>query len=360
MKKIEFFLKNILLRILLKLKHTSIPSQVIDTGNNSKILFIRLNRIGDALVTTPFIHFIKSNLNAKIYVLSDEKNKTAYQNNPDIDELLVFKKGLKGFLDILRLIKIEQIETVVDLHDDVSATVSFLIALCSANNKFGLEKENKLIYSKTVARLDASKFHVVERIMELSKLFNLRVDYSNIKIHFHTGINSGKKADDFITNNYSDKKYFIGMNISAGSNARFWGVENYKKLLNYFASLDVNLAILSSPRDLELTRQIANSNFKFFVSETFSDFAAMISKLDFLFTPDTAAIHLASAYNVPTFGVYVKYKTNDMIWSPYNTKFDCVITEDENLSRITFDEVISKLKPFLENTLSEYNVFKQS
>ena len=360
MKKIEFFLKNILLHILLRFKHTSNPSKVINFDNTSKILFIRLNRIGDALVTTPFIHYIKSNLSAKIYVLSDEKNKAAYQNNPDIYELLVFKKGLKGFLEILRFIKKENIETVVDLHDDVSTTVSFLMALCSANNKFGLEKENKIIYSKTVQRLDGSKFHVVERLMELSKLFNLQVNYSNIKIHFRPEPNSNKKADDFISNNYGEKKFFIGINISAGSHARFWGIENYNKLLNYFASLDVNLVILSSPHDLELTGQIANSYFKYFVSETFSDFAAMISKLDFLFTPDTAAIHLASAYNVPSFGVYVKYKTNDMIWSPYNTKFDCVITEDENLSRVTFDEVISKLRPFLENILSEYNVFKQS
>ena len=360
MKKIEFFLKNILLKVLLGLKHRQMNSGETIFDNSSKILFIRLNRIGDALVTTPLLREIKSKLKLKIYVLADRKNKAAYQNNPDIDELKIFDKGLKGFFETLRFIQKENIGTVVDLHDDVSATVSFLIALCSCKNKFGLAKENKIIFTKTVPRLDACKFHVVDRILELAKLFNLKPEKTGVKIYFNPETSSNNKAEEFISKNYPQKKFFVGINLSAGSSARFWGVRNFKKLLNYFSSSDTNLVILFSPGDLELAKLIAYPGFNYFVSDTFSDFAAMISKLDFLFTPDTAAIHLASSFNIPTFGVYVKYKTNDMIWSPYNTKFDCVVTEDENLSRVTFDQVMVKLKPFFESVLSDNNVYKQN
>ena len=360
MKRIEFLLKNILLRLLLNFKHRENNSKEVTFDEKSKILFIRLNRIGDALVTTPLLHEIKSKLKSRIYILADPKNKSAFLNNPDIDHLLIFNKGLKGIFAILKLIKQENIETVVDLHDDVSTTVSFLIALSSANNKFGLEKENKIIYTRTVPRIDAGKFHVVERMMELAKLFNLQPEKSGIKIHFTPESVSFRNADEFILENFPQKKFLVGINISAGSPARFWGIENFKKVIVYFSLIDTNIVILSSPQDLELAKKIADPGHKYFLSNSFSDFAAMISKLDFLFTPDTAAVHLASAFNIPTFGVYVKYRTNDMIWSPYNTKFDCVITEDENLSGVTSQQVIQKLKPFFESIISESNVYRQN
>ncbi len=360
MKKIEIFLKNILLRILLIFKNRQNDAQEVSFNEKSKILFIRLNRIGDALVTTPLLHEIKLKVNAKIYVLADRKNKVAYLNNSDIDELLIFNKGLRGFFEILSFIKKENINTTVDLHDDVSTTVSFLIALCSTKNKFGLEKDNKIIFTKTVRRLNASKFHIVERMMELAKLFNLKPEKASVKIHFYPDSNSFRKAEDFISANFVQKRFFVGINISAGSPARFWGVENFKKLLEYFSALDTNIVILSSPEDFEFAKQISNAKNKYFPSETFSDFGAMISKLDFLFTPDTAAVHLASAFYTPTFGVYVRYKTKDMIWSPYNTKFECIITEDDNLSSVTFEEVMLKLKPFFEGIFLENNVYKQN
>ncbi len=174
MKKFEIFLKYLLLNFLLFLGGSKKSSKEINFNGNSKILFIRLNRIGDALVTTPLLHLIKEKLKCKIYVLADKKNYIAFNNNPDVDQIIKFNKGLGGIFEILKFIKAEKIDTVVDLHDDVSTTVTYIIALCKAQNKFGLEKENKKIYTKTIKRLDATKVHVVDRIMELSKLFNVQ------------------------------------------------------------------------------------------------------------------------------------------------------------------------------------------
>jgi hypothetical protein len=41
-----------------------------------------------------------------------------------------------------------------------------------------------------------------------------------------------------------------------------------------------------------------------------------------------------------------------MIWSPYVSEFDCVVTEGPNLVNVTFDEVQYKLKPFLQKFVS--------
>jgi ADP-heptose:LPS heptosyltransferase len=358
MKKIELILKKLLLRILLVLKSKSNAPVKDSFDENSKILFIRLNRIGDALVTTPLLHEIKKSLKSKIYLLADRKNCAAYTNNQDIDKLVIFEKGIKGFFNTLRFIKDEKIDTVVDLHDDVSTTVSFLLAMCSAQNIFGLEKENKNIYTRTIPRLDSKTHHVVDRVMEIAKLFNLRPEKDKIKLHYYLDKPSIDSAEKLISEKFPQRKFLIGINISAGSDARFWGIDNFKCLLDYLSNYNVNILLLSSPKDSESAKKIAGGKYNYFYSDNFSEFAAVISKLDLLFTPDTAAIHLASAFSVPTFGIFVKYNTQDVIWSPYNTKFDCVITTNNTLSDITFEQVTEKLKPFLESTIADYNAVK--
>jgi ADP-heptose:LPS heptosyltransferase len=358
MKKIEIILKNLLLKLLLLLKGKSNGPVKNTFDENSKILFIRLNRIGDALVTTPLLHEIKMSLKCKIYVLADRKNCVAYTNNRDIDELVIFEKGIKGFLNILRFIKDENIDTVVDLHDDVSTTVSFLIALCNAPNKFGLGKKNKNIYTRTVPRPESKIHHVVDRIMEIAKLFNIHPDMSRVKLHYYLDKTSIDNAEKLISCKFNESRFLVGINISAGSQARFWGIDNFKNLLDYLSHYNINILLLSSPRDSEAAAKIAGNNYNYFYSNDFSMFAAVISKLDLLFTPDTAVIHLASAYSIPTFGIFVKYNTEDVIWSPFNTKFDCIVTTNNSLNGITVDQVTAGLKPFLEKQLLEYNAVK--
>ena len=162
MKKIEIFLKNILLRILLVFSGRKNEKNQENQNKFKSTLFIRLNRIGDALVSTPLLHEIKKNVGCRVYLL------------PDIDELIVFNKGIKGISEVLKFIKEHNIDTVVDLHDDVSTTVSFIVALSKAKNKFGLKKDNEIIYTKTVEKPDHTKIHVVDRQknpLKLQKIF---------------------------------------------------------------------------------------------------------------------------------------------------------------------------------------------
>jgi ADP-heptose:LPS heptosyltransferase len=320
----------------------------VTLDNNSKVLFIRLNRIGDALVTTPLLHLVKTKLNCKVYLLADIKNFFVFKNNPDVDELIIFKKGLRGFREFVRIVKSEKIDVVVDLHDDVSTTVSFLVAINKAQNKFGLEKENKKIYTQTVPKLNPVNSHVVNRVLQLAKLFQLKPDFSEVWIKYFPKEESIKLAEKFISNNFSVGKPLLGINISAGSDARFWGVERYKQLIKSLSSYDIEILVLAAPKDKEKLELIGYS--KYFLSESFDEFAAIISKLNLLFSPDTAAIHLASAYNVPVFAIYV-HDTEEMIWSPLNVDFDFVETREHNMTNIKFEEVWEKFNPFLKRQL---------
>jgi ADP-heptose:LPS heptosyltransferase len=355
MKKIEYIFKNLLLKLLIFF--SSFRSRPRSNKEVKKILFIRLNKIGDALVTTPLLHMVKSELNCIVYVLADRKNYFVFENNPSIDRVIIHHKSIKGIIDAVKLVSDENIDTIVDLHDDVSTTVSFIVALSKASNKFGLEKENKKIYTGTIPKPDPKSSHVVYRIMEIGKLLGVcppaRED-KNITIHYYPRDEAVKNAEQYIKKRFRENKFMIGVNISAGSKSRFWGVQNFRMLLNFLSDYDVYCLVLCSPSDLYLANEITsrilpgNREIPFFYSPVFDDFASIMSKLNLLFTPDTAAIHLASINRLPVFGIYVQYKTDNIIWSPLNSDFEYVKTNEPTLKNISFNEVLEKFQPFLE------------
>ncbi|MCX6149051.1 MAG: glycosyltransferase family 9 protein [Ignavibacteriales bacterium] len=350
MKKIEILLKNFLLRVLLLFK-TRNKKDSYSFNSNSKILFIRLNRIGDALVVTPLLKVVKDHLKCKIYLLADNKNHFVFTNNPSIDKVIIFEKGLQGFLETIRMIKAEQFDAIVDLHDDVSTTVSFLLAFSSCKNIFGLQKENEAVYTKTTDRLEPTKTHIIDRTLELTKLFNINYNRANVNVHYFPKAESQGKVKNILKRKGLTNKFLVGINISAGSDARFWGVERFQNLIKFLSGYDLHYVILSTTRDIKLALKILNEKQKNLYTPSFDGFAAMISELDLLFTPDTSAIHIASAFSVPVFGLYVNYKTDDMIWSPYKSDFDCNITTQPTLAKVEYDEVIKKFQPFLEKHL---------
>lgn len=354
MKNIEIFLRKLLLRIILFLRSNRNKQPLPKFNDKTKILFIRLNRIGDALVTTPLISEVKKQLNSDVYILADKKNKFIFHSVVDADKVVIFNKGILGFFNTLKWINENNFDVIVDTHDDVSTTVTFLTALSRAPLKFALDKENRAVFTHTIKRLDSSKFHIIKRVAEISELFGIKINFDSINVIYNPAPASIETVNHFIKTNFPNKHYLLGINISAGSDARFWGIKRFQKLLEQLSNYNnLDLVMLRSPEDKNLAEKITNGKYIIFNDHSFDELAALISKLDMLFSPDTSAVHLASAFKVPVFGLYVHYKTEDMIWTPYKSDFKAITTEEPTLKNLSYNKVIKDFIPFLEEKLNE-------
>jgi ADP-heptose:LPS heptosyltransferase len=323
-------------------------------ADGNKILFIRLNRIGDALITTPLLFELKRKLNCNITVLASSQNYFIFNNHLLTDEIIVFNKKSKSIFSLIKLLNKKKYDVIVDLHDDVSTTVSYIIAFSNCKYKIGLDKENNKLYTNVISKLDASSHHVIERIIELAKIFNVNPDSDKINIIYTPQNDSMKIAESFIKKHYKEKNLLIGINISAGSDARFWGVNNFKELISLLRGYGVNILLLCLERDLKNAWEIAGRDIQIFYRPLFDEFAAMVKHMDFLFTPDTSIVHIASAFKIPVFGIYVKYNTPDIIWYPYKSPFEALITTEPTLENVSFDLVKHKFVPFFEKHFYDY------
>lgn len=358
MKKIEIFFKRLFLRWILFSGRRKKSDAQVKLSKGDKVLCIRLNRIGDALVVTPFLHHLKLATGCEITVLADRHNHFVFRNNPDIDNVIIYEKGAEGTGKLLKKINNSGYKAVFDLHDDVSVTVSYILKKLKVHYVAGLRRANAQLFTHVIDKPDSTKIHVIDRCLRLIELVDgdHKVDglLTTPSIRYFPSKEDIENVNRYFADKFTGSEFVVGINISAGSMARYWGTENFKKLVEYLKEKKIEYLLLCSTRDIKLSLEIDPYSERTYYTPGFGEFCAMVGKINLLFSPDTATVHLASIYNIPVFGLYVKYATEDIIWYPYNTRYEAIVTSSPTLKDVKFLKVMEKFDPFLNDELKRH------
>jgi len=170
LKSIEVNLKGLLKDSIFAKNRKTTPKicyqKCNDIANAKTILLLRQDRIGDLLVTTPFLRNLQDAFpETQISILLSERNVVAQSCiKPYCSEIFVLRKNPLQFLRLVRQLRRKRFELVIDLLDNPSVTSSILVRLLKARLSLGFEKENRNIYTHTVPLPDKSQGHIVERI----------------------------------------------------------------------------------------------------------------------------------------------------------------------------------------------------
>jgi ADP-heptose:LPS heptosyltransferase len=344
-KRIELWFRRSLIYILGRLyQRKNILQSNIDF-NTCKFLFIRQDRIGDVLISTPLFEVLKKHYPAAIIdVLLSESNHFVLENDPLIRTRWMYRKNIGNIFSLMRALRNEHFDFVVDLMDNPSTTSTILCLLINAKWNIGIDKENRFVYDIIVPMLSRRETHIIDRIAQLLIPFRIDPRTEILAVRYYTSFESEKIVDGFLRQNNMISHPIIGVNISAGSDARFWGVEKFKGLLNHLRNTypEYKSLLLYQPSDERCAHMIAESNPKIVLSpvtSSFDEFAAFVKRLSFLVTPDTAAVHLASAFQVGTVVLYVQSNKALRIWEPYRTDYECIVTDGNDLSKIPIAQV---------------------
>ena len=122
-----------------------------------KILVIQQKMIGDVLASTIICNNLKTLYpEAQIHYLIYPFTKPVVENNPNIDQLLLFqdefRTSKKAFLHFLRSIRKAQYDMVFDAYGKLESNL--VVAFSGAKTKIGFYKSySKFIYTKTVKEI---------------------------------------------------------------------------------------------------------------------------------------------------------------------------------------------------------------
>lgn len=345
LKRAELWLRRRVVRIFGALVHRRSDPPSPQALSSARILLIRQDRIGDVLVSTPLIAALRRALpGLQVDLLLSTNNVAALPGVAGVRKAWVYERTFVSMVRLVRLLRREQYDVAVDLMDNPSATATAFCVLSGARWTVGLEKENDYSYDIRVPLRSRRDHHIIERLSPLAKAFGVEPSEAERPVVYAPQTTSQEGATALFRDRGLFDRIKIGVNISAGSERRYWGTDRYRAIVKFLANAhtDATIVILCKPSDRARADEIVRGEPRAWVvppSPSFDAFAACVAHLDALVTPDTSVVHLASAFAVPAVVLYIQSNPELRIWEPYEAPHAAVVTTVDDLSNISVDEV---------------------
>ncbi|QLH54339.1 MAG: hypothetical protein CH6_3215 [Candidatus Kapaibacterium sp.] len=320
----------------------SIQNELLNTKN---ILILRQDRIGDLLVSVPFVRTLREKFPQKrIGILLSHRNivaKTCIQKY--VDDIFVFPRNLFAKVDTILKIRNIGYELVIDLFDNPSFTSSIIIRAIKPKFSLGFDKENRNVYSFVVPLPNKMENHIVERIFHLLLPFGINPQNVNNELEYPL------TKENPLPQKKSKR---LGIVLAGSSKSKFWGIDNFAKLIeliNSKYSFEIVLFGTSSYKnEISFFSHKQNIQIAPFTKD-FDEFVSMVASCDFLITPDTSVVHLASAFKIPVLVFYTFVgEQYGMPWYPINTKFKAIVSKKDSYSDITPEFAFEKFAQLVE------------
>ena len=324
--------------------HPTLPLQL---SANPTILFLRQDRLGDAIISTPvFIELHKKYPSAHFIMLLGANNCGIADLLPIECEVVVYRKKPFADINMLRKLRKRKIDVLIDLIDNPSSTSSILTAAISANYSIGIEKENSSSYNITVPLVDRAKFHIARRIAELLKPFGIDPE----------GISLRPTLKNIHVNKIDGR---LGLVISAGALNRQVSVKTNAEIATNIISggFASEVIILFHPKDRKLADEIISRTDDSRITlapstHNFSEYAAQLRSCEFVISPDTSALHLCSAYGIPVLGLYAPFPPELHYWTPIGVPYEMIISKP-SLESLEASNVIDHFQKLLDKVKSQ-------
>jgi ADP-heptose:LPS heptosyltransferase len=310
-----------------------------------RILLIRMERIGDVLVSTPILRALRARYPAgRIDLLVSRANYAVRDAvAPFVTHVWCYDKTVRSALRLMYALRHTHYDAIVDLIDHPSTTAQLVLRWCRAPAMVGLLHTECGLYTHAAPLLDRSTVHPVERLAQL--LLPFGIDPAGECLDLAYQLDGADIERARLTLGPATQPLRLGVNISGRGAEKNWGSANYIAVIRHLFVRDprFHVSVCGAPQDAAQVNQVAQATGAQAVPQTGSlrEFAALVREFDILLTPDTAAVHLAAAGKVPTVGLY---HADPAVapWLPYNTP-NRAVSDSRGIPAITVERVIAAL-----------------
>lgn len=320
-----------------------------------KILLIRDGGIGDVICSYPLMRELKKIFPyATIDVYASLNNHFMFEYVPYINNIyLKYKKRqwYKTWLDIykMRLNKYDLAidDTVIRFHRTIYTMFinpKFALASNGSKQKYGFDRSELSFYYKTYESNDIQ--HIVDKRLRVLKFLDINYLIDN-SMEFFFPPNSNQEIKQRLE---KIKQYkLIGLNTLGSSKDRTLKEEQIVKICSLLEKDNTRIIIFSLPKDetylINLIKKNTLQNVELpIITKTIYDAAQIVNNLDLIISPDTSFIHIASALNIPTIGLFWNNPMKYIEWGPRSDKFYSITPKkkESNLENIDLEEVKEK------------------
>jgi ADP-heptose:LPS heptosyltransferase len=292
------------------------PPPPLDPAAVREVLVLRLDRIGDVLMSLPALHDLRAALPAARIRLAVGRWSEAIARSAPVDEVLVWSapwvgrasEGADHWRDLARkarALRTTPLDLALDLQGDVRASV--LLALTGARRRAGYANTGGAWLLTDVVPLDETVSWVEQNRSAVSQLVGRArgtdrpdpLTAADRDFGRHLFLNLGLQA----------KRPLVGLHPSGGRLVKQWDVARWREVVERLQrDFGATVLITGTEADRPLAEAVARGlptravdlTGKLSVRETM----ALIALLDLFLSPDTGPMHMAAAVGTPSVSVF--------------------------------------------------------
>lgn len=288
------------------------PLPVFDSSVIKNILIIRLDRIGDLVLSTPAFRAVREHFpKARIVLLVSSYTKDIVQGSPDIDELITMDKNA-GILKRLKLIR-----EIGDRRFDLSITLSYCIwsimttFFSGAIFKVGIDNYGLgfLFTSRMSYKLkDRGDRHEVETTLDVVR--TIGIDTKNKTLYVPVNKSGEIFAETFYkSNRISSEDFIVVVHPGSTDSYKRWMPEGFAAVADYLIrKYNAKVIITGSEKEIILSLKIESlmSNRPVLAAGTaeLTQLVSILKRCRLFIGNATGPMHIAASFNIPTIGIF--------------------------------------------------------
>lgn len=296
------------------------------------ILILRLDdKIGDSIAATGFLRELKNtNPQSKVIVLAGPSSALIYKKLSFIDEVLIVKKGFFKSLGIFLRLRRFKFKYIINTSHILSPRVIFLCSQLMAYKKITFLNAKSKVFNEH-AFYDAAVDHVTVRYISILKTLNSKVNNYNLEYEINLDSDQENRALRLIQDLKIRFKKVIILNSFAGARFRNFNRQTTLDIITkLIVDRDLVVVSIGNHNDLHLAEEwiseLKNDQWVCFAGEYDLSFNfGLVKYADLVITPDTALVHVASAFKKDLVCVFREDRSdsaekNCLIWAPHQTR----------------------------------------
>ena len=334
----------------------------LEENDIKSILFLRYDgKIGDMVVNSLMFREIKKVYpNIKIGIVARGAAIDIIKDNPNVDKIYEYYKDRKKIKDLALKIKEEKYDLLIDFSEMLRVNQMMLINLCGARFNIGLDRKNWKLFDLSIESGKDFKWteHITNRY--LAYLIKLGLKKESIDISYDIYLKDEKKYETFFYKIKENKKLIL--NPYGASKHKSFNIETLENIITYLKDKDIAIILVyfgDKYKELEFLEKKYKSVYIPKKIESILNTTILIKKSDYVISPDTSIVHIASAFNKKMITVYPpkggKYGIDHLVWAPKSKYNKVIFCKDKtgnydeiDINTFDFDEMKEEILKMLE------------
>lgn len=275
-----------------------------------KILVVRLDRIGDVILSTPFIKALRRSYpDSRITFMAAPHSRQILEGNPCLDETIIYDKkisfaGHAGFIESLRQ---ERFEIAIILHPTLRTHI--LMFLAGIPERIGYDRKGGWLLTKRIPhKKQFGMKHEADYTLDLLRYMGLNPGKEDLFVPVSDACKARIK-DILERNGISDGDTVVVLNPGASCLSKRWDADRFSKIGDTLSRDDrVKIVVIAGPSDKAIGDRVASLMKEPCVNlsgrTTIEDVAGLLCRARLFVSNDSGPAHIACAVGTPVIAIF--------------------------------------------------------